>query len=77
SFLTSNKFGVQNNLTNRKVVLDFGGPNVAKPMHVGLIRSALLGDALQRIHRFCGDTVISDVQLGEWGPQMGMLIAGI
>ncbi|ABI83340.1 arginine--tRNA ligase [Francisella tularensis] len=76
-FLNSNKFGVQNNLPNRKVVLDFGGPNVAKPMHVGHIRSALLGDALQRIHRFCGDTVISDVHLGDWGTQMGMLIEEI
>lgn len=76
-FLNSTKFGVQNNSRSRKVVLDFGGPNVAKPMHVGHIRSALLGDALQRIHRFYNDTAVSDVHLGDWGTQMGMLIEEI
>lgn len=58
----------------RSVVIDFGGPNVAKPMHVGHIRSTLLGDCLQRVYRFCGDQVVSDVHLGDWGTQMGMLI---
>ncbi|AEB28356.1 arginine--tRNA ligase [Francisella hispaniensis] len=76
-FLNSTKFGAQNNSQSRKVVLDFGGPNVAKPMHVGHIRSALLGDALQRIHRFYNDTAVSDVHLGDWGTQMGMLIEEI
>ena len=76
-FLNSTKFGAQNNSQSRKVVLDFGGPNVAKPMHVGHVRSALLGDALQRIHRFYDDVVISDVHLGDWGTQMGMLIEEI
>jgi len=56
------------------VVLDFGGPNVAKPMHVGHLRSAVIGDTLQRILRFAGDTVISDVHLGDWGLQMGHLV---
>ena len=76
-FLNSVKFGAQNYLSAKKVVLDFGGPNVAKPMHVGHIRSALLGDALQRIHRFYDDVVVSDVHLGDWGTQMGMLIKEI
>ncbi|ORM39128.1 arginine--tRNA ligase [Francisella endosymbiont of Ornithodoros moubata] len=76
-FLNSVKFGAQNYLSAKKVVLDFGGPNVAKPMHVGHIRSALLGDALQRIHRFYDNTVVSDVHLGDWGTQMGMLIKEI
>ncbi|APC91971.1 MULTISPECIES: arginine--tRNA ligase [Francisella] len=76
-FLNSIKFGAQNNSSAKKVVLDFGGPNVAKPMHVGHIRSALLGDALQRIHSFCDDVVVSDVHLGDWGTQMGMLIEEI
>lgn len=58
----------------KSVVIDFGGPNVAKPMHVGHIRSTLLGDCLQRVYRFCGDKVVSDVHLGDWGTQMGMLI---
>ncbi|QIW09745.1 arginine--tRNA ligase [Francisella sp. LA112445] len=76
-FLKAEKFGAKNTSNSRKVVLDFGGPNVAKPMHVGHIRSALLGDALQRIHRFYNDDVVSDVHLGDWGTQMGMLIEEI
>ncbi len=57
-----------------RIVIDFGGPNVAKPMHVGHLRSAVIGDALQRIFRFLGDDVISDVHLGDWGLQMGHLV---
>lgn len=76
-FLNLDTFGAHNTAEPKKVVLDFGGPNVAKPMHVGHIRSALLGDALQRIHRFYGDDVVSDVHLGDWGTQMGMLIEEI
>lgn len=76
-FLRSKKFGVEVTEEPKRVVLDFGGPNVAKPMHVGHIRSALLGEALQRIRRFYGDDVISDVHLGDWGTQMGMLIEEI
>ena len=68
------KFGVDVSKESKKIVIDFGGPNVAKPMHVGHIRSALLGDSLQRLYEFCGDKVISDVHLGDWGTQMGMLI---
>ncbi|MFZ9035424.1 MAG: arginine--tRNA ligase [Francisellaceae bacterium] len=68
------RLGCQKVKEARNVVIDFGGPNVAKPMHVGHIRSTLLGDCLQRIYRFCGDRVISDVHLGDWGTQMGMLI---
>lgn len=55
-------------------IIDFGGPNVAKPMHVGHLRSAVIGDALQRLLRFLGDEVISDTHLGDWGLQMGHLI---
>ncbi len=55
-------------------VIDFGGANVAKPMHVGHLRSAVIGDTLQRTLRFLGDTVISDVHLGDWGLQMGHLV---
>jgi arginyl-tRNA synthetase len=58
----------------RSVVIDFGGPNVAKAMHVGHLRSTIIGDSLQRIFRFMGDRVTSDVHLGDWGTQMGMLI---
>ena len=59
------------------VIMDFGGPNVAKPLHVGHIRSPLIGDCLQRVYRFYGDEVLSDVHLGDWGTQMGMLIEEI
>jgi arginyl-tRNA synthetase len=58
----------------RSVVVDFGGPNVAKAMHVGHLRSSIIGDCLQRVFRFLGDRVTSDVHLGDWGTQMGMLL---
>ena len=58
----------------KKVLIDFGGPNVAKPMHVGHLRSSVLGDSLQRLLRFRGDDVVSDIHLGDWGLQMGHLI---
>jgi arginyl-tRNA synthetase len=61
----------------RRMVLDFGGPNVAKPMHVGHLRSAIIGDSLQRLFRANGWTVVSDVHLGDWGLQMGQLISQI
>jgi len=60
---------------SERIVLDFGGPNVAKPMHVGHLRSAVIGDALRRILRFLGDDVIADVHLGDWGLQMGHLVS--
>ncbi|MGJ3230233.1 MAG: arginine--tRNA ligase [Oceanicaulis sp.] len=56
------------------IMLDFGGPNVAKPMHVGHLRSAVIGDCLQRLLRFRGHKTISDVHLGDWGLQMGHLV---
>jgi arginyl-tRNA synthetase len=58
----------------RNVVIDFGSPNVAKPMHVGHLRSSIIGDSLQRLYRFRGDHVIGDNHLGDWGVQMGMII---
>ncbi|MEM9181235.1 MAG: arginine--tRNA ligase [Pseudomonadota bacterium] len=60
-----------------KVVIDFGGPNVAKPMHVGHIRSAVIGDTLVRLMQFLGDDVTGDVHLGDWGLQMGLLIIAV
>ncbi len=56
------------------IVLDFGGQNVAKYMHVGHLRSSIIGDSLQRLFRFRGDRLIGDIHLGDWGTQMGMLI---
>ncbi len=58
----------------QKVVLDFGGPNVAKAMHVGHLRSSIVGDCLQRLLRFAGDEVVSDIHMGDWGLPIGMLI---
>ncbi|HYK80054.1 MAG TPA: arginine--tRNA ligase [Micropepsaceae bacterium] len=59
----------------KHVILDFGGPNIAKPMHVGHLRSAIIGDCLQRLFRANGWEVTSDVHLGDWGLPMGQLIA--
>jgi arginyl-tRNA synthetase len=59
----------------RRVVIDFSGPNIAKEMHAGHLRSTILGESLQRILRFSGDTVISDAHFGDWGTPMGMIIA--
>ena len=61
---------------SRKIVIDFSSPNIAKPMHVGHIRSTILGDALARIHRFLGNEVIADNHLGDWGTQFGKLLYG-
>jgi arginyl-tRNA synthetase len=58
----------------RRVVMDFGGWNLAKEMHIGHLRSTVIGDSLQRLFRFVGDHVTSDVHLGDWGLQMGQLI---
>ncbi len=58
----------------RTVMIDYGGANVAKPLHVGHLRSAIIGESLKRIGRFMGDKVIGDVHLGDWGLQMGLII---
>jgi arginyl-tRNA synthetase len=59
----------------KRVIVDFGGPNIAKPMHVGHLRSSIIGDCLQRLYRLNGWGVVSDVHLGDWGLPMGQLIA--
>ena len=56
------------------VVVDYGGPNVAKPMHVGHLRSTIIGDSIKRTFRFLGHNAVGDIHLGDWGTQMGMLI---
>jgi len=58
------------------VVIDYSSPNVAKPMHIGHIRSTVIGNALDRLHRFCGYTVVADNHLGDWGTQFGLIIMG-
>ena len=57
------------------IVVDYGGPNVAKPLHVGHLRAAIIGETLKRLARFLGHNVIGDVHLGDWGLQMGLIIA--
>ena len=70
------KLGVELVENPRTVVIDLSSPNVAKPMHVGHIRSTVIGDALANIHRFVGHKVITDNHLGDWGTQFGMIIYG-
>lgn len=67
------KFGVEE-IGSKKVVLDYGGPNIAKPLHVGHLRPAVIGESIKRIHRYMGDDVIGDVHLGDWGLQMGLIM---
>jgi arginyl-tRNA synthetase len=61
----------------RRVVIDYGGPNVAKPMHVGHLRSSIIGESLKRLFRFLGDEVQGDAHFGDWGFQMGLLIIAV
>ena len=61
----------------RKVIIDFGGPNVAKEMHIGHLRTAVIGESLKRVFRFMGDTVVGDAHFGDWGYQMGLLIVAL
>ena len=70
------RLGVAKSTSPKKIVIDFGSPNVAKPMHVGHIRSTALGDALARIATFLGHDVIRDNHIGDWGTQFGMVIWG-
>ncbi len=68
------RFGVDKVASPKKVMIDYGGPNVAKPLHVGHLRSAIIGESIKRTARFMGDEVIGDVHLGDWGLQMGLII---
>jgi arginyl-tRNA synthetase len=77
AFAADPKLGAPDSGAGKAVVIDFGGPNVAKPMHVGHLRSSVIGDSLQRLFRANGWTVTSDIHLGDWGLQMGQLISEI
>jgi arginyl-tRNA synthetase len=74
--LRDERLGVAKAKSTRRIVIDFGSPNVAKPMHAGHIRSTVLGDALARIAQFLGHEVIRDNHVGDWGTQFGMVIYG-
>lgn len=71
------KFGLEKPKHPKKIIIDYGGPNVAKPLHVGHLRSAVIGESVKRISRYVGHEVIGDVHLGDWGLQMGLVITGL
>lgn len=71
------RFGVSCVAEPKTVVMDFGGPNVAKALHVGHLRSAVIGESIRRIEEFVGNKVISDVHFGDWGTPMGMILAEV
>ena len=70
----ASKFGVSEPGKGKKIIIDYGGPNVAKPLHVGHLRSAIIGESIKRICRYAGAEVIGDIHLGDWGLQMGLII---
>ena len=72
---TSERFGVEPDPAACRMIIDYGGPNVAKPLHVGHLRSAIIGESLKRIFRFFGNDVVGDIHMGDWGLQMGLIIA--
>lgn len=70
----SPKFGLEMPEKPSRIIVDYGGPNVAKPLHVGHLRSAIIGESIKRIARYAGHEVIGDIHLGDWGLQMGLII---
>ena len=72
---TAEDFGVEKVGQDKTIVVDYGGANVAKPLHIGHLRPAIIGEALKRMYKFMGYNTIGDVHLGDWGLQMGLIIA--
>ena len=72
---TAEDFGVAKVGEGKTIVVDYGGANVAKPLHIGHLRPAIIGESLKRLHKFMGYNTIGDVHLGDWGLQMGLIIA--
>lgn len=68
------RFGCDKTEEPKTIMIDYGGPNVAKPLHVGHLRSAIIGESIKRIGKFIGHNMIGDVHLGDWGLQMGLII---
>jgi len=68
------KFGLEKPVHKRSVIVDYGGPNVAKPLHVGHLRPAIIGESIKRITRYNGHDVIGDIHLGDWGLPIGLII---
>lgn len=74
SIYNDEKFGCETSKNPKTIIVDYGGANVAKPLHVGHLRAAIIGESLKRIFRYLGHNVIGDVHLGDWGLQIGMVI---
>ena len=72
---TAEDFGIVKEGAGKTIVVDYGGPNVAKPLHIGHLRSAIIGESLKRLYKFFGYNTIGDIHLGDWGLQMGLIIA--
>ncbi len=68
------KYGLEEVKNPAKIVIDYGGPNVAKPLHVGHLRSAIIGESIKRIARYMGHEVVGDIHLGDWGQPMGLIM---
>lgn len=68
------KFGLEQPEKPSRIIVDYGGPNVAKPLHVGHLRSGVIGESIKRIARYAGHDVLGDIHLGDWGLQMGLII---
>lgn len=77
SILNTPQSGYERTTPPSKVVIDYGGPNIAKALHVGHLRPAVIGESIKRIHAFAGDDIIGDIHLGDWGLPMGLLITEI
>ena len=71
---TAEDFGIEKSGAGKTVVVDYGGPNVAKPLHIGHLRSAIIGESIKRLFQFFGYNAIGDIHLGDWGLQMGLII---
>ncbi len=70
----SERFGYTPSVTDKRIIVDYGGPNVAKPLHIGHLRAAIIGESVKRICKYAGNDVIGDIHLGDWGLQMGLII---
>ena len=75
SMRTAPDFGAPKLGAGQTIVVDYGGPNVAKPLHIGHLRSAIIGESIKRLYKFFGYNAIGDIHLGDWGLQMGLIIA--
>lgn len=74
--LSSDRLGIEESTTPEKILIDFSSPNIAKPMHIGHIRSTIIGDCLRRVANFLGHDVIADNHIGDWGTPIGQVIYG-